>query len=149
MMLNIDEILEMWKKDSIIDDLNLDEASKKSAQLHSKYLELFSIIKLQTKKREQEQAVLLKDKWLWFNGKMEKSEMDVRGWPYDPFGGLKIMKGDMNYYFNADLDLQKTEERITYLKVLSEALSDILDSVKWRHQTIKNMLEWKKFTSGI
>ena len=24
-----------------------------------------------------------------------------------------------------------------------------LENIKWRHQNIKNMIEWRKFTSGI
>ena len=51
-MIALEQILEMWKKDSEIDDVRLDEASKKSASLHSKYLELLSIYKLQLKKKE-------------------------------------------------------------------------------------------------
>ena len=29
----------------------------------------------------------------------------MKGWEYDPFGGLnKPLKGDMNYYYDADTD---------------------------------------------
>ncbi|NDH06682.1 hypothetical protein EBX93_12305 [bacterium] len=34
-------------------------------------------------------------------------------------------------------------------ETLVETLQEILDSVKWRHSHIKNMIEWKKFTSGV
>lgn len=148
-MLNIEDVLEMWKKDSVIDDLNLDEASKQNSRLHAKYLELLSTTKLKLKKLEMEQKILLRDKWLHFNGKLDKAAIDQYGWPYDPFNGLKIMKSDMEYYFNSDAELQKSEAQVTYYKTLVETLQEVLDSVKWRHQTIKNILEWKKFTSGI
>lgn len=148
-MLNIEDVLEMWKKDSVIDDLNLDEASKQNSRLHAKYLELLSTTKLKLKKLEMDQKVLLRDKWLHFNGKLDKASIDQHGWPYDPFNGLKIMKSDMEYYFNSDPELQKSEAQVTYYKTLVETLQEVLDSVKWRHQTIKNILEWKKFTSGI
>lgn len=148
-MINIEDIHEMWKKDSVIDDLNLDEASKQTARLHAKYLELLSTAKLRLKKFELDQKTLLRDKWLHFNGKLDKETIDKYGWPYDPFNGLKIMKSDMDYYFNSDPELQKSEAQIIYLKTLVETLQEILDSVKWRHQTIKNMIEWKKFTSGV
>ena len=36
-----------------------------------------------------------------------------------------------------------------YIEEMVLALKEILDTVKWRHQTIKNMIEWRKFTSGI
>ena len=148
-MINIEQILEMWKKDSSIDDMNLDDASKDTARLHAKYLELLSVTKLQLKKKEMDQKVMLRDKWLHFNGKLEKEMVDKYGWPYDPFNGLKIMKSDMDYYFNADPELQKQESAIVYLKTLVETLQEIMDTLKWRHQSIKNMIEWKKFTSGV
>ena len=42
-MNNLENIIEMWKKDAVIDEMNLGEASRESAKLHSKYLELYSI----------------------------------------------------------------------------------------------------------
>lgn len=139
----------MWKKDSKIDSVALDESSKENSKQHAKYIELLSIVKLQLKKKEMEQKVLLRDKWLHFNGKLEKEKIDEYGWPYDPFNGLKVLKSDMQYYFESDPDLQKSEERITYLKTVKETLEEIVDVIKWKHQTIKNMIEWQKFTSGI
>ena len=41
--------------------------------------------------------MLLKDKWLWFNGKMDEGRIKELGWDDDPFDGLKIMKNDMQY----------------------------------------------------
>ena len=147
-MLNIETILENWKKDSEIDEVNLDEASRQTAKLHGKYLEMFTTSKLLLKRSELQQKTLLKDKWLYFSGKMDKSEMDLRGWPYDPFNGLKVMKSDMEYFFNSDPELQKSEEKIIYLKSLVETLEEIINNIRWRHSTIKNMIDWRRFTSG-
>ena len=80
---------------------------------------------------------------------MPKEDIDKRGWAYDPFNGLKIMKSDIDYYEKADPDLQKIESSIVHLETTLEALIDIMDTLKWRHQTIRNMIEWKKFTSGV
>lgn len=148
-MIKLEEIVEMWKKDCVIDDMNLDDASKNAAKLHAKYLEFVSVTKLLLKKKRSERELLKKDKWLWFSGKMPKEDIDQRGWAYDPFGGLKIMKSDIDYYEKADPDLQKVESTIVYLETTLETLIDIMDTLKWRHQTIRNMIEWKKFTSGV
>ena len=147
-MITLDDLIEMWKKDSEIDEMNLDESSQKIAKIHGKYLELISITKLQLKKKELEQKILLRDKWLYFNGKMDQAEIATRGWPFDPFNGLKIMKTDLEYYFNADPELQKSEEKIIYLKTLVETLEEIMGTLRWRHTHIKNMIDWRKFTSG-
>ena len=147
-MNNLQEILEMWKKDSVIDELNLDESSRDSAKLHSKYLEILSVNRIKLKKAELDFKVLLKDKWLHYNGKMSKEEMDTKGWDYDPLGGLTVLKGDMDYYYDSDPLIQKAQTKIEYLKEVVDTLKEILDNIKWRHQTIGNMIKWKVFESG-
>jgi len=149
MALRIEDVLEMWKDDSEIDQLNLDEESSKSAGLHSKYLEMLSIARLQLKRREAEFDTLLKDKWLHYNGKMPKEDIEARGWSYDPLEGLKVLKGDMNKFYDADPDIQKAKGQIDYTKELVSVLEEIISNIRWRHQNIKNIIEWKKFTSGI
>ena len=54
----------------------------------------------------------------------------------------------MDYYYNSDLDIQKSEEKIQYYKTLIEVLTEIIDNLKWRHQTIRNIISWKQFESG-
>jgi len=149
MALRIEDVLEMWKTDSEIDELKLDDASQQSARLHAKYLELLSVTRLQLKKKEAEFKVLLKDKFLWYNGKMSRDEIDARGWSYDPLNGLKVLKGDMDRFYDSDSDIQNAQMRIDYLKELVTTLEEIMGNIRWRHQNIKNMVEWRKFTSGI
>ena len=101
----LDDILKMWGEDVKIDDLNLDSETVKSAKLHSKYLELFSLAKLQLKKNEMELEKLRKEKWLYYNGKMTKEQIDERSWKYDPFDGMtKPLKSDMDMYYKTDED---------------------------------------------
>ena len=139
----------MWEKDCVIDDMRLDESSRQAPILHAKYLQLLSTVKLQLKRAEFSQKTLLKQKWLWYNGKMDPIAMNELGWDPDPFDGLKVLKGDMDYYYDADPEIQKSEEKIQYLNTIIDTLEDMINSIKWRHQTIKNMIEWKKFSSGI
>ena len=148
-MIQLEDLIEMWKQDSEIDEMNLDDASRQSASLHSKYLELLSINKLKKKKLEMNFQTLLKDKWLWYNGKMSKAEMDQKGWDYDPMNGLKVLKGDMDRFYNSDPDIQKAQAMIDYYKLMIETLEEIMGNIRWRHQNIKNMIEWRKFTSGV
>jgi hypothetical protein len=144
----LEKILEMWEKDSKITG-SLDEASRQSPMLHAKYLPLLAEAKLTLKRFEAEQKILLKDKWLYYNGKMTKEQIESRGWVFDPFEGLRVLKGEMDYYYDADLDIQKSEERIHEWKIIVETLTEIIDNIKWRHQTIKNMISWKQFEAGV
>lgn len=147
-MLDIEKILLEWQSDSVINDNKLDQTSVDTAKLHAKYLQWLSLAKLQLKKAQMNQKSLLKDKWLYYNGKMSQDEIESRGWDYDPFDGLKVMKGDMDYYYDSDKDIQKTEEKIAYFKTLVETLQEIVETLRWRHQTIGNIIRWKQFEAG-
>ena len=147
-MIDLKNIHEMWQSDSAIDGMHLDETSRKTPILHAKYLELLSTAKLQLKREEFSQKTLLKNKWLYYNGKMDESQIQEFGWDPDPFDGLKILKGEMEYYYDADPEIQKSEEKIQYYKTVIETLIDIVDNLKWRHQTISNIIKWKQFESG-
>ena len=147
-MLDIENVLSEWQKDCVINQNQLDQSSVDTAKLHAKYLQWLSVSKLQLKKSQMNQKTLLKDKWLYYNGKMSQEEIESRGWDYDPFDGLKVMKGDMDHYYDSDNDIQKSEERITYYKTLVETLQEIVETLRWRHQTIGNIIKWKQFEAG-
>ena len=147
-MIDLKSIHNMWKEDCVIDEMKLDETSRQTPILHAKYLELLSTVKLQLKRAEFSQKTLLKEKWLYYNGKMDEDQIVEMGWDPDPFNGLKILKGEMDYYYDADPEIQKSEEKIQYYKTVIESLTEIISNITWRHQMIKNMIEWKKFQSG-
>ena len=147
-MIDLKEVLAEWANDNQIHETHLDESSRKTPILHSKYLEKLANAKLLLKKAEFSQKTLLKEKWLYYNGKMDQEQIEKMGWDPDPFDGLKVLKGEMDYYYDADPEIQKSEEKIQYFKTLVEPLSDIVDTIKWRHQTISNIIKWKQFQSG-
>jgi hypothetical protein len=147
-MKELETILDMWAEDSRINNAKLDESSRDTPQLHAKYLQLLAQAKIKLKKSEMRQKTLLKYKWLWYNGKMSQEEMEEHGWDPDPFNGLKIMKGDMDHYYDSDPEIQKSEELIQYWKTITETLQEIVGNLNWRHQTISNIIRWKQFESG-
>lgn len=138
----------MWIKDCKIDTYQLDEASRKTPALHAKYVQLWSSAKLELRRAERAQKNLLKDKWLYYNGKMDHETIKEKGWVPDPFDGLKVLKGEMDYYYDSDPEIQKSEEVIQYWKTYVETVTEIIDNLKWRHQTISNIIKWKQFESG-
>lgn len=147
-MKELDRILEEWSDDCKIDNVHLDETSRKTPVLHSKYLSLLSQAKLQLKKYEFKQKSLLKDKWLYYNGKMSQEDIIGKGWDPDPFDGLKVLKGEMEHYYDSDPEIQKSEELIQYWKTVIDTLTEIVSNLNWRHQTIGNIIRWKQFESG-
>ena len=146
-MIDLKEVLASWAEDSKI-SMQLDEDSRNTPLLHAKYLDLLSNAKLLLRRAEFSQKTLLKQKWEWYNGKMSHEDIVELGWDPDPFNGLKIMKGDMDYYYDADPEIQKSEEKIQYYKTVVETLTEIVSNLNWRHQTIGNIIKWKQFESG-
>ena len=145
--MTLEDILQEWEEDCQIGH-RLDEASLDTPKLHAKYLNYLTQTKLLLKRAEDKQAILLKDKFLWYNGKMGQQDIERLGWDPDPFDGLKMMKQDMNYYYESDKDLQASEAKITYYKTMIETLSEIINVLRWRHSTIKNIIDVRKFEAG-
>ena len=79
---------------------------------------------------------------------MDQDEIQKRGWDFDPFDGLKVLKGDMDYYYESDEDIRKSQAKIEYYEIMVETLEDIVSNINWRHQTIGNMIRWRMFEAG-
>ena len=146
--MTLKEIQEMWKQDSVLDDIALDASSLEVPKLHAKYTELLSNTKLSLVRHERKMKELNKDKWLWYSGKMSKDDIESHSWDYDPFDGLTVLKSDYDKFQGADKDIQDLYEKIEYLRITVDSLQDIVSQITWRHQTIKNIIEWRKFMAG-
>jgi hypothetical protein len=144
----LNEIQEMWKKDCLIDDIELDASSLQVPKLHAKYAELLSNKKLEVIRYERRMKELDKDKWLWYGGKMSRDQIEEKKWDFDPFDGLTVLKSDYNKFKGADKDIQDLYEKLQYLRITVEFLTDVVSQLTWRHQTIKNIIEWRKFMAG-
>jgi len=149
MALTIEYIMKEWEEDAEINNLMLEEESKKIPKLHAKYINMYTHEKLRYKHLDMKHKILLKEKWLYYNGKYDKAELDRKGWSYDPYDGHnKSIKGDMDIYYNADPDMQASQLKMDYQKEMIDLLKEILESIKWRHQSIKNAIDFMRFTSG-
>ena len=73
-MIDLKQIHTMWAEDCQINQMKLADASRDSCTT-CEYLELHSTFKLMLKRAEFAQKTLLKDKWLYYNGKMSEEEL--------------------------------------------------------------------------
>ena len=146
--MTLDEIKKEWEKDCEIDDIELDKSSLEVPKLHAKYQDLLSSKILVMKQYQFKYDTLLKNKWLWYNGEMSQEQIKELGWNDDPLDGLKVMKNDLQIFYNSDKDIQELNAKIEYLKVTIEYLKECMQNITWRHQTIKNTIDWRKFMAG-
>ena len=54
----------------------------------------------------------------------------------------------MQLFFNADADLQKLNAQTEYQQIQIDFLKRCMENITWRHQTIKNTIDWRKFMAG-
>ena len=146
--MNLEQLRDEWSKDCEIDDIELDKSSLEVPKLHAKYQEYLTNNILTLKNLEFQYNLLLKNKWLWYNGKMSQEQIKELGWDDDPFDGLKVMKNDMQIWYNADTDLQAISGKVAYQKIVIDFLKECMQNITWRHQTIKNTIDWRKFMAG-
>ena len=79
---------------------------------------------------------------------MSRDKIEEKNWDYDPFDGLTVLKSDYDKFTGADKEIQDLNDKLEYLRVTVDVLSDIVSQITWRHQTIKNIIEWRKFMAG-
>tara|TARA_B100001996_G_scaffold57415_1_gene40741 strand:+ start:37 stop:465 length:429 start_codon:yes stop_codon:yes gene_type:complete len=140
--MTLDEIQAQADKDLVIDDTELDTESLKTPILHNKYLQLFNKFNLLLKKSQWEERTVQREKWEYYTGKSDPAVYKDK--PFD----LKVLKNDVHIYINADEDIQKIQAKVVYQEAIVNYLEQVLRILNNRSFTIKNAIEWRRFTSG-
>ena len=91
---------------------------------------------------DTEYSVLKKDKWEYYTGKADAAVYAQK--PFD----LKILRTDIDKYLESDDDLQKAKQKLDYLNTTVDFLDRTIRQIANRGFTIKNAIDWRKFTSG-
>ena len=142
--MNLEQIQEMWEKDSKIDPDNLHDESLKIPQLHSKYYTLYNTITLlREKAREQYNKVRL-ERYNYYTGKATAEVYAEEPFPY------KVREKDaIQRHLDADDKMNKIDMKIKYYDVMLKFLEEIIRTVSNRTYQIKNAIEWNKFQAGF
>lgn len=143
--MKIEEIYDLWEKDSVIDRTELAEESLKIPQLHHKYFKIFSHERLFQKKLENELKEMIKIKHEYYQGILDEEELSVRGWSPQQ---LKILRTDLPLYMDADGDLQAIKLKIQLQQEKIDLLESIIKTLQNRGFQIKSAIEWIKFQMG-
>ena len=140
--MTFDELQALADKDLKINDTELDLESLKTPQLHNKYMKFHNQYTNLLKKAEQDLARLTREKWEYYTGKADPSVYQVK-----PFN-LKILKQDVDKYIESDEEWIKANQKVKYLETIIDFLDRTLRQITNRTFTIKNAIDWRKFTSG-
>jgi len=141
--MNLEQIQEMWEKDSKIDPDNLHDESLKIPQLHSKYYTLYNTITLlRERAREQYDKVRL-ERYNYYTGKATAEVYAEEPFPY------KVREKDaIQRHLEADDKMNKVDMKIKYYDIMLKFLEEIIRNISGRTYQIKNAIEWNKFQAG-
>ena len=141
--MNLEQIQEMWEKDSKIDPDNLHDESLKIPQLHSKYYTLYNTITLlRERAREQHNKVRL-ERYNYYTGKATAEVYAEEPFPY------KVREKDaIQRHLEADDKMNKVDMKIKYYDTMLKFLEEIIRNISGRTYQIKNAIEWNKFQAG-
>ena len=140
--MDIEQLQEQADKDLKINDTELDLESLKTPQLHNQYLKHLTKFKLMLSRAEGEYYTLKREKWEYYTGKAPAEVYAQK--PFD----LKILKTDIDKYLESDEELQKQKQKVDYLNTVVDFLDRTIRQIGNRGFTIKNAIDWRKFTSG-
>jgi len=140
--MDLEQLQEQVDKDLKINDTELDLESLKTPQLHNEFMKHLTKYKLMLSRAETEYNMMKREKWEYYTGKADASVYAEK--PFD----LKILRTDIDKYLDSDIDLQKQKQKVDYLSTTVDFLDRTIRQIANRGFTIKNAIDWRKFTSG-
>ena len=142
--MNLDEIQEMWQRDSVIDPDNLHDESIKIPQLHSKYYTIYNTITLLKERARETYNRVKLERYNYYTGKADPEVYEQEPFPY------KVRDKDaLQRHMDADEKLNKIDVKIRYYDVMLKFLEDIIKTISNRTYQIKNSIEWHRFQAGF
>lgn len=143
-MEKLEEVLQLWKKDSEIDQTEPGRELLNIPKLHNKYLTILTKHKIASKKAHFDYLRMRKDKVDYFQGRMEQLELEKRGW--EPF--QFVLKSDINTYLEGDNDLIRLLEKKVYHEEVISVIESIMNELKQRTWQLRDFISWEKFVGG-
>lgn len=145
-MATIDELLQEWDEDSVMDDNHISNESIKVPKLHAKYVRYLMQAKLKITKLQNDFNVLKKTKFRYYRGELPREELTTLQW--EQWQGVKPLKSELDQFLDGDEDLNNMKVKIEYLQTMVYLLESILGQVKARDWQLKTMLDHKRFLEG-
>ena len=141
--MNLEQIQEMWEKDSRIDPDNLHDESLKIPQLHSKYYTLYNTITLLRERAKEQYSKVRLERYNYYTGKASAEVYVEEPFPY------KVREKDaIQRHLEADDKMNKVDMKIKYYDIMLKFLEEIIRNISGRTYQIKNAIEWYKFQAG-
>ncbi len=144
-MKRLEDLLEMWRKDSIIDRTEPGKELINIPQLHSKYLNILSKHRMLSKEAEFKYNKMKKLKWEYYTGKLDDDQLKKHGWEPFPF----VLKSEITTYLESDDDINKYIVNKVIHDEIVEVCQSIMKELNGRTFQLRDFIQWERFIQGV
>lgn len=144
-MNQLEELLEMWRKDSEIDRTEPGKALLDIPKLHSKYLNILSKHRLLAKEAEFKLQKMRRLKWEYYTGKLDEDQLKSMGWEPFPY----VLKSEISTYLESDEDINKRLASKAMHEEVVDICGSILKELNSRTFQLRDFIAWERFIQGV
>jgi hypothetical protein len=143
--MKIEQIIESWREDSKLDDVELDSEALRIPSLHAKYLKLLfeERVRLRSLKGKHKQLKRVLSEY--YRGDLNNPE-DLKEINREPWG-KHVLKNEVDNYVDGDQEMIALNTKISYYEETVSVLEEILKAINNRNFQIKNAIDWRRLTN--
>jgi hypothetical protein len=139
----LQEVLESWEKDSLVDKTQPNDTISEIGRLHAKYLRILATHKLNVKHAENEFLDMKRIRSAYYDGALDKSELDKRGW--EPYLGKTLkFQGQKESILETDEYLLTILLRKAIYEEIVEVCQFILKELNNRTWSLREFMQWER-----
>jgi Recombination, repair and ssDNA binding protein UvsY len=142
----ITELVDMWEKDSKVDDTEPGREILRIPILHSKYVKQHVAHSLAAKSCAIDFSKMKKIKWEYYTGKLNGDEETLKKYGLEPF--RFTLKGDVSTYIDSDEDLAKLLAKKALHEQAVDFCSLVIKELNARTYQLRAFMDWEKFIQG-
>lgn len=144
--MNLQDIINEWTKDAVLDDLCLDVAALDISKLHAKYLSILSNARMKHKYLQIKKRELVHELRIYYSGradqllltKLNRLQFQTR-----------ILRSELDDHIDSDSAVIQLDASIMMHQEHVSVLDEIIKSLNARNYAIKSAIDWKKFIGGV
>lgn len=140
--MTLQEILNEWEKDCVIDKSKINEEAARSERLHAKYLRELVNANMARKKKETEYNKIILERYIFYT-EGAKSIKDIQKAPRGA-----VLKSEAEKYMNADDDVIAITLEFALAQEKCDALKAIIVAINKRSFNLKAINDFNKFMAG-
>ena len=144
---NIDDLLEEWVKDAVIDETEPMKALLKISSIHAKYLRILTHHNLIIKKLTIDYNKLKNIKVSYYSGDLNNPE-DLKEYGFEPMMKKLEHKSHLAIYLDGDNDLNTILIKRVIHQEIVDTCDMILKEINNRTYQLSNIVKWELYLKG-